>query len=71
MAKIARHVRFLICDDCFWCASYFAGSVAGCPACGSKMIEDMPVSANERYTFDCSQQGGVVLGFLPLSAQAA
>ena len=50
--RIARHVRFLICGDCFWCASYFAGSVTGCLSCGSKMIDDMPVATNERYTFD-------------------
>ena len=29
----------------------------------------MPVSANERYTFDCNPRDGVVLGFLPLSVQ--
>lgn len=70
--RMAMHVRFLICGDCFWCASYLdPRSVGECPTCGSRMIEDMPVSANERYTFDQSPRGGVVLGFLPLPAQAA
>lgn len=71
MTRIAS-VRFLICNICFWCASYLdSRSVAACPSCKGSMIEDMPVSANERYTFGYNQREGVVLEFLPLSIQAA
>ncbi len=72
MTRVASRVRFLICDDCFWCASYLdPRSVTACPSCKSSMIEDMPVSANERYTFDRNTREGMLLGFFPLSVQTA
>lgn len=70
--RIATEIRFFICDNCFWCASYLNPRLlAECPSCGGKTIENMPVSSNERYTFDYNQQDGVVLGFMPLSTQTA
>lgn len=52
---------FMICRLCFWCASVFSiRSVDKCPACGSPMVEHMPIFPNETYTFDRALQGTVL-----------
>ncbi|AIC16678.1 hypothetical protein [Nitrososphaera viennensis] len=62
-----RQARFLICNECFWCASCLdPGFAAGsCPSCNAAAVEGMPISPNERYTFDYSANSGVVLEFTP------
>lgn len=57
---------FIICNECFWCASLLvAGSVRACPSCSRSMIEVMPLARNERYAFDYSTSTGVILEFSP------
>jgi hypothetical protein len=44
--------QFLICNSCFWCASYISHSpdyVENCPACRSDRIEAIPLSQKESY----------------------
>lgn len=62
-----KTARFLICNECFWCASYLDPGFAAssCPSCSAATVEDMLISPNERYTFDYSAGRGVVLEFAP------
>ena len=59
--------QFLICQVCFWCASYYTydvvnwsskfdifslESIQQCPSCCSKgTIESLPISQNQEYTY--------------------
>ncbi|MEO9362687.1 MAG: hypothetical protein ABI348_02185 [Nitrososphaera sp.] len=65
-------VNFVICNECFWCASLLlgAGSINGCPSCHKNALEEVPVSGNERYAFDYGPTGGVVLEFSPVHKQS-
>jgi hypothetical protein len=42
-----KRIEFLLCQSCFWCASYFNFdelSIISCPLCHSDHIEQLPVS---------------------------
>jgi hypothetical protein len=42
----SRQIHFLLCESCFWCASYLSlknVSVAKCPICYSNKIEWIPI----------------------------
>jgi hypothetical protein len=44
--------QFLICNSCYWCASYLSYNlhyVENCPACRSDRMEGMPLSQKEAY----------------------
>ena len=44
--------QFLICNSCFWCASYISHNPSyfeNCPACKSYRIEAIPISQREAY----------------------
>jgi hypothetical protein len=57
---------FIICNECFWCASLLVFEpVSACPSCSKSMIEVMPLASNERYAFDYSASTGVMLEFSP------
>ena len=51
--KISDEVYFLICQSCFWCASYLNMSrllpIDKCPNCYNNKIELMPISQDEIY----------------------
>ena len=43
---LSRQIHFLLCESCFWCASYISSknfSIAKCPNCYSNKIEWMPI----------------------------
>lgn len=55
-------VYFLICEACFWCASYPDNdAVARCPSCMTGPIESIPISSGEQYGFDYHPKRGVTL----------
>ena len=61
---------FLICQTCFWCASYIDMMsnmdelpYKACPTCYNR-IESLPISYDERYHFEYTATRGVVLEFL-------
>jgi hypothetical protein len=61
-------IKFLLCNSCFWCASYYLNSsdknrITRCPACYSGELESMPISSREVYKFDCNPSRGVTLEF--------
>ena len=42
----SRQIHFLICESCFWCASYLSSksvSIAKCPNCYNSIIKWMPI----------------------------
>jgi hypothetical protein len=72
--EVSDKINFLICESCFWCASYlnnYRKVVTNCPICGSKKIEFMPISHNEVYTFNHDPKRGVTLGFSKWRSQLA
>jgi hypothetical protein len=63
--RISDEIHFLLCQSCFWCASYFNYSegVTSCPTCESNSIESLPISNSEFYTFNHDMNHGVTLEF--------
>jgi hypothetical protein len=57
--------RFVICNDCFWCASQLMpGNVLDrCPDCKKPSLETMPVFLDEAYFFYRDERRGVNLSF--------
>lgn len=48
LSKRVLGIEFLMCNSCFWCASYYHFSssynrLAKCPACNSFRLESMPL----------------------------
>jgi hypothetical protein len=74
--RISEEISFIICQSCFWCASYintitaFTAKRRGdapptkCPICIEGNIESMSINKNEVYKFDYDAKHGVVLEFL-------
>jgi hypothetical protein len=66
VARISKKIDFILCNSCFWCASYLNLSSFGvieCPSCKENTIERMPLSANDVYLFDYNRVTGVILEF--------
>ena len=63
--RISDEIHFLLCQSCFWCASYYNYSevVTRCPTCDSNSIESLPISNSEFYTFNHDRNRGVTLEF--------
>lgn len=75
--RISEEISFLICQSCFWCASYISTTAftarrrrdappTKCPICIEGNIESMSINKNEVYKFDYDTKRGVVLEFLKL-----
>ena len=61
---------FMICQTCFWCASYIdiigdmdALPYKACPTCNHTSIELLPLSDGEHYHFEYAAIRGVILEF--------
>jgi hypothetical protein len=66
IARISKKIDFLLCNSCFWCASYLNLSsfeVIECPSCKENTVERMSLSANDVYLFDYNRVTGVILEF--------
>jgi hypothetical protein len=63
---VARKMRFLLCESCFWCASCLnvaERTVTKCPSCTDARLESMPISDNEIFKFEYNPERGVTLEF--------
>jgi hypothetical protein len=62
--------RFVICNDCFWCASQVMSRnlLERCPVCKKSNLESMPVFLDEAYFFYRDEKRGVDLSFRKDSA---
>jgi hypothetical protein len=67
-------IYFVICNSCYWCASYFgiddleslSGSssrVLDCHVCNSHNTELMPISSGELFRIEYSQTRGMEIEF--------
>jgi hypothetical protein len=68
---ISDQISFLICQSCFWCASYISTVTAftakrrvdapptKCPICIEGNIESMSINKNEVYKFDYDPKRGI------------
>ena len=64
------HVYFVICNSCFWCASYFStdniessSQVLGCHVCKSYNTELIPIPSNESFRIDYNVTRGMQMEF--------
>jgi hypothetical protein len=72
ISKEREEIIFLLCESCFWCASYFNNYrkvVSNCPTCDNEKVESMPISHDEIYTFNHDSKRGVTLGFYKWRSQ--
>ena len=67
-------VYFVICNSCYWCASYFgiddleslsrsSSHVLVCPICSSHNTELMPIATDESFRIEYSLTRGMELEF--------
>jgi hypothetical protein len=67
ITRISKKIHFLLCNSCFWCASYLnlriSFGVIECPSCKENTVERMSLSANDVYLFDYNRVTGVILEF--------
>jgi hypothetical protein len=67
--RISNNIDFIMCQSCFWCASYINQSrvlmpiVNKCPLCYDSRIESMPISNDDIYRLNYNRTSGLVLKF--------
>jgi hypothetical protein len=67
--RISNDIHFIMCQSCFWCASYINRSRLlmsidnKCPLCHDSRIESMPISYDEIYRLNYNRTSGLVLKF--------
>jgi hypothetical protein len=71
--RISGETYFLLCQSCFWCASYISPRIPSritkqvitkCPSCIGGDIESLPIAKNEEYRFAYDTRRGVTMEFL-------
>jgi hypothetical protein len=65
-----NHVYFVICNSCYWCASYFSiddlespSQVLRCHRCNSRNTELIPISSNESFRIEYNVTRGMEMEF--------
>ena len=71
--SVLRHtdnIYFVICNSCFWCASYFSfdglelsSQVLRCHRCNSRGTELIPISSNESFRINYNVTRGMEMEF--------
>ena len=68
--RISDEINFIICQSCFWCASYISTlsasdsiSITKCPSCIEGNIESIPMVENEDYRYESDTERGVTMKF--------
>jgi hypothetical protein len=59
--ELSKQIHFMICESCFWCASYISSksiSIAKCPNCYNNKIEWMPIPKVDLDKLTCSPKEG-------------
>jgi hypothetical protein len=64
------HIYFVICNSCYWCASYFgiddlesSSQVLSCHVCNSHNTELIPISTNESFRIEYNVTRGMEMEF--------
>jgi hypothetical protein len=70
VVRPVNHIYFVICNSCYWCASYFSindlessSQVVGCHVCNSHDTELIPISTNESFRIDYNVTRGMEIEF--------
>ena len=73
IVRSSDHIYFVICNSCYWCASYFgidglesSSQVLGCHfchVCNSHNTELMPISTNESFRIKYNVTRGMEMEF--------
>ena len=70
IVRSADHICFVICNSCYWCASYFgidnlesSSQVLRCHLCNSHNTELIPISSNESFRIDYNVTRGMQMEF--------
>jgi hypothetical protein len=65
-----NHIYFVICNSCYWCASYFciddlnsSSQVLRCHLCNSCNTELIPISSNESFRINYNVTRGMEMEF--------
>lgn len=69
-----NHIYFVICNSCYWCASYFgidnleslsssSSHVIVCHACNSHNTEIVPIGTDESFRIECNHARGMEIEF--------
>jgi hypothetical protein len=63
--EFSGQIHFLLCQICFWCASFIGihKRITQCPSCNSVRLESMPISEKEAYRLDYHPKRGITLEF--------
>ena len=68
--RYTNHIYFVICNSCYWCASYFniddlesSSQVLRCHLCKSHNTELIPISSNESFRVEYNVTRGMVMEF--------
>ena len=68
--RSANHIYFVICNSCYWCASYFciddlnsSSQVLRCHLCNSCNTELIPISSNESFRINYNVTRGMEMEF--------
>jgi hypothetical protein len=59
--ELSKQIHFMICESCFWCASYISPksiSIAKCPNCYNNKIEWLPIPKVDLDKLTCSPKEG-------------
>ena len=59
------YASFIICNNCFWCASVLVqpSLMSRCPLCAINMLEEIPLSANEKFQIYQDDKRGLTIEF--------
>jgi hypothetical protein len=69
--KLIPNPSFIICNDCFWCATVIQdAAVESCPNCATNTLEAIPLAADEKFTISHSERRGLTIEFLRRDAHA-
>ena len=70
LVRHTNHINFVICNSCFWCASYFSindldssSQVLRCHLCNSHNTELTPISSNESFRINYNVTRGMEIEF--------
>jgi hypothetical protein len=62
-----RETIFILCDTCFWCATYFGKFMLPaenrCPICMETELSSFPILPDQSFSFIHNQKHGVELNF--------
>ena len=67
--KRTNQIYFVICNSCYWCATYFGNDVLlsslplECHICNSHNTELMPIMTDKSFRIEYSQTRDIEIGF--------